>query len=136
MYLSGQKGQPVTFDKVIEKSTDLHAEVIRGLLKETGYKAKSVDIVGYHGQTLFHRPANHMTIQVGDGQRLADQIGITVAYDFRSNDVKHGGQGAPFAPLYHKALAHQIGLTPVVIANCGGISNVTIVGPEIRTFRL
>jgi len=123
-----KKHKSTTFEAVIEKSTDLHARVITQLLKKTGYKAKNIDIVGYHGQTLFHRPNNGITIQVGDGQRLADEIGISVVYDFRTNDVHHGGQGAPFAPLYHKALANQAGLTPVVIANCGGISNITVIG--------
>jgi len=123
-----KKNKSITFEMVIEKSTDLHAQVITQLLKITGYKAKSVDIVGYHGQTLFHRPGNGITVQVGNGQRLADEISISVVYDFRTNDVNHGGQGAPFAPLYHKALANQAGLTPVVIANCGGISNITIIG--------
>jgi len=59
---------------------------------------------------------------------LSNGLGISVVCDFRSNDVKHGGQGAPFAPLYHKALAAQAGLAPMVIANCGGISNITIIG--------
>jgi anhydro-N-acetylmuramic acid kinase len=127
-HFHGKKQTIVTFDQVVQKSTDLHLEVLKGLLKNTDYKARNVDIVGYHGQTIFHRPENGITIQVGDGQRLADEIGITVVYDFRSNDVKHGGQGAPFAPLYHKAIANQIGLTPVVIANCGGISNITVIG--------
>jgi anhydro-N-acetylmuramic acid kinase len=127
-YFHGKKGQIITFDQVVQKSTDLHIEVMKALLKKTGYKPQSVDIVGYHGQTIFHRPGNGITLQVGDGQRLADELGIAVAYDFRSNDVKQGGQGAPFAPLYHKALANQIGLTPVVIANCGGISNITVIG--------
>jgi anhydro-N-acetylmuramic acid kinase len=127
-YFHGKTGQTISFDQVVQKSTDLHIEVLKGLLKKTGYKPKNVDIVGYHGQTIFHRPASGITLQVGDGQRLADEVGIAVTYDFRSNDVKHGGQGAPFAPLYHKAISNQIGLTPVVIANCGGISNITVIG--------
>ncbi len=122
------KHTSIKFDSIIDKSTDLHAQVINELLKKTGYEAKDIDLVGYHGQTLFHSPANGITIQVGDGQKLANETGIAVVFDFRSNDVKHGGQGAPFAPLYHKALANQIGLAPVVIANCGGISNITIIG--------
>ncbi len=127
-YFHGKKEKTVTFDQVVQRSTDLHIQVIKDLLKKMEYSPRSVDIIGYHGQTIFHRPANGITLQVGDGQRLADAIGIAVAYDFRSNDVKHGGQGAPFAPLYHRALANQIGLTPVVIANCGGISNITVIG--------
>jgi anhydro-N-acetylmuramic acid kinase len=128
LYFHKEKDKPVTFDQVVHRSTELHAQLIGTLLRETGYKARNVDIVGYHGQTLFHRPSEHITIQVGNGQWLSDHIGISVVHNFRANDVKNGGQGAPFAPLYHKALANQIGLTPVVFANCGGISNVTVIG--------
>lgn len=128
LYFYGSRDKSVTFDEVVQRSTDLHTAAIHGLLKATGYQSRNVDLIGYHGQTLFHRPAKRITIQVGDGQSLSDETKIAVAYDFRTNDVKHGGQGAPFAPLYHRALAHQIGLTPVVIANCGGISNITIIG--------
>lgn len=129
-YIHGARDKPVSFDDVVQKSTDLHASVITHLLKQTGYNSRTVDIVGYHGQTLFHRPLAGVTVQVGNGQSLSDQCGIAVVNQFRTNDVRHGGQGAPFAPLYHKALANQIGLTPVVIANCGGISNVTIIGAQ------
>jgi len=125
-----KKNKSIKFKAVIDKSTALHFQVIQDLLKETGYRGKSIDLIGYHGQTLFHRPANGITIQVGNGQSLANQTGITVVYDFRSNDVKHGGQGAPFAPLYHRALAIQCSLAPTVVANCGGISNITIIDSE------
>jgi len=122
--------EALEFDQIITRSTDLHAQAIQGLLKITGHKAADVDIIGYHGQTLFHCPDAHLTIQAGDGQRLADQTGIAVVYDFRSNDIKHGGQGAPLAPLYHQALAIKNSLVPVVVANCGGIANVTIIGAK------
>lgn len=128
LYFHGSKDKSITFDQVVQRSTELHVAAIHGLLKETGYKARNVDIIGYHGQTLFHRPAEGVTVQVGDGQRLSDETEIAVVYDFRSNDVKHGGQGAPFAPLYHRAIANQIGLTPAAIVNCGGISNITLIG--------
>ena len=122
--------ESITFDKVIEKSTDLHAQTIQGLLTATNYQIRDIDVIGYHGQTLFHSPTAHLTIQAGDGQRLADKSGIAVVYDFRSNDIRHGGQGAPLAPLYHQALAYQSGIAPVVIVNCGGIANVTIIGTK------
>ncbi len=126
-YFHKKKNVLVSFDEIIERSTDLHAQLLHALLKETKYQAKDIDIIGYHGQTLFHRPSNGITIQIGNGQRLADEMGIAVAYDFRSNDVKHGGQGAPFAPLYHQALARQSKLAPVIVVNCGGISNITAI---------
>ncbi len=114
-------------DKVVQGSTLLHAQVAQELITKLGYTAAQINVVGYHGQTLFHRPAAGITIQVGDGALLARTLGIPVVYDFRSNDVRHGGQGAPFAPLYHEALALQKGLAPAVFANCGGISNITVV---------
>ena len=114
-------------DKVVQESTLLHAQVAQELITKLGYTASQINVVGYHGQTLFHRPAAGITIQVGDGALLARTLGIPVVYDFRSNDVRHGGQGAPFAPLYHEALALQRGLVPAVFANCGGISNITVV---------
>ena len=66
---------------------------------------RRVDVVGFHGHTLFHRPAEHRTCQLGDGERLAARLGIDVVYDFRSADVAAGGQGAPLAPVFHQALA-------------------------------
>jgi anhydro-N-acetylmuramic acid kinase len=116
-----------TLDQIITESTDLHVDVTEHLLQKYDYRANQIHLVGYHGQTLFHRPAIGITVQVGDGKRLAQRLKIPVVYDFRINDVRHGGQGAPFAPLYHEALALQMGLAPVVVANCGGISNITVI---------
>lgn len=123
----GKRKNAISFDEVVNRSTDLHASAVEKLLQKVNYNHKQVDLIGYHGQTLFHLPKQGITVQVGDGQRLASHLGIPVVYDFRSNDVSHGGQGAPFAPLYHMALAKQSGLEPVAIVNCGGIGNVTIV---------
>ena len=119
-----------TFDQVVEQSTNLHAEVVNNLLKKLNYNAKDIDIIGYHGQTLFHRPSEGITIQIGDGQLLAKKTNIKVINDFRSNDVKAGGQGAPFAPLYHLALAIRDNKYPIAIVNCGGIANVTFITGE------
>jgi anhydro-N-acetylmuramic acid kinase len=114
-------------EQVIAESTDLHAQVVVELLDHAKYRSSRVDVVGYHGQTLYHRPEAGITIQVGDGARLAKHLGIPVVCDFRSNDVRSGGQGAPFAPVYHEALALQMGLAPMVAVNCGGISNISVI---------
>lgn len=129
MYLHGveQSASPITLDKVIQHSTELHVAAVKKLLKETGYEATQIDVVGYHGQTLFHRPSIKTSIVVGNGQYLADQLGITVVNDFRSRDVAAGGQGAPFAPLYHQALAVRDKKIPVAVVNCGGIANITLI---------
>ena len=117
----------VDFDSIIEQSTDLHAQVVFSLLQKTNYKSQDIDLIGYHGQTFFHNPTAGITIQAGNGQQLANETGITVVYDFRSNDIQHGGQGAPLAPLFHQALSIKAGIVPLVIANCGGISNITVI---------
>lgn len=120
----------LSFNNLIFYSTALHETAIKTLLAKQTLSASQIDVIGYHGQTLLHRPADHLTIQIGDGNYLAQQLGITVVNDFRRNDVAHGGQGAPFAPLYHQALAIRDQLLPCAIVNCGGIANITVVnGP-------
>ncbi|MBN9288354.1 MAG: hypothetical protein BGO43_15030 [Gammaproteobacteria bacterium 39-13] len=127
IYLYGDTSKLPAFDEVILRSTQLHETVVRKLLAETGYRAQEIDVIGYHGQTLFHRPSEKISIVVGNGQQLADALGITVVNDFRRRDVASGGQGAPFAPIYHQALAIRDNKIPVAVVNCGGISNITLI---------
>jgi len=95
------------------------------------------DLVGYHGQTLAHDPDRRRTHQAGDGQALADWLGLPVIWDFRSSDMGLGGQGAPLAPFYHFAMARRIGATaPLAVLNLGGVGNLswidpTAAGPEV-----
>lgn len=124
------KTPSITLSDVISHSTYLHGVAVKKLLEEFGYTSKQIDVVGYHGQTMFHRPVDNISVIVGNGQMLADDIGITVVNDFRSNDIAAGGQGAPFAPLYHQALALKDKKMPVAFVNCGGISNITLVNGE------
>lgn len=123
----------ITFDEVVKKSTQLHIEAVKKLLEKTHHSSSQIDVIGYHGQTLFHQPASKITIQIGDGQLLADQTNITVVNDFRSSDVAAGGQGAPLAPLYHQALAIRDQKIPVAIINCGGIANITVINGTNKT---
>lgn len=110
--------------------TGLHVDVINKLLKENDITNLKIDIIGFHGQTIFHRPADRVTVQIGDGVELARSVGAPVAWDFRSADVAAGGQGAPFVPLFHAALSRDLDL-PVAVVNIGGVANVTWVGgPE------
>jgi len=98
-----------------------HAEALAGL---------ACDLVGFHGQTTAHDPGGRGTCQVGDGERLAGQLGRPVVWDFRSADVTMGGQGAPLAPLYHHALMREAGLgAPVAVLNLGGVGNLTWIDP-------
>jgi anhydro-N-acetylmuramic acid kinase len=111
--------------------TAAHAEVVEALLREHGLKASQVDVVGFHGQTVLHRPQAHLTVQIGDGEALAARTGIPVVFDFRALDVAAGGQGAPLVPVYHRALLRGRGLPgPIAVLNVGGVANVTYVDGE------
>jgi anhydro-N-acetylmuramic acid kinase len=108
--------------------TQRHIEAINKFLEEHGITPDEVDLIGFHGQTIFHEPENEITIQIGDGERLATETGIDVVYNVRLNDVKHGGQGAPLAPIYHRLLAHKHDLElPIAFLNIGGVANITFI---------
>ena len=110
---------------VLERAiTDAHIAAVRDL---TGDSRQPPALIGFHGQTLLHRPGDGFTLQLGDGGRMAAQTGIDVVADFRSADIAAGGQGAPLAPLYHRALlaCRPSSDWPVAILNVGGIANVT-----------
>lgn len=115
---------------VIRRLTLLHAEAIRHLLAANTISSGAIDVIGFHGHTVLHRPDLKRTLQIGDGQMLADQTGVAVVEQFRSADVAAGGHGAPFAPLFHAALAHELP-KPLAVLNIGGVANVTWIGPEI-----
>jgi anhydro-N-acetylmuramic acid kinase len=114
---------------VIEELTDRHAEAVLILLSQAGLTPADVDLVGFHGQTVLHRPDRKQTVQIGCGPRLAAKLGVPVVCDFRSADVKAGGQGAPLVPLYHAALARDLP-RPLAVLNIGGVANVTWIGDE------
>lgn len=111
--------------------TERHARAVREFL--SAHPALEPALIGFHGQTVLHRPERALTVQLGDGALLARKTGIAVVSDMRAKDMEHGGQGAPLAPAYHAALAHSLpeGLRryPVCFVNIGGISNITFV-PE------
>lgn len=114
--------------------TERHAEAVARLLGESGMAAEEIDVIGFHGQTILHQPAQGRpgigrTLQIGDGALLASLTGIPVVNDFRSADVAAGGEGAPFAPAYHAALTAHLG-RPVAMLNLGGVGNVTWIGGE------
>lgn len=111
---------------LVRDITDAHAEAISVILGQNPDFKERITTVGLHGHTVVHLPDEGVTIQVGDGARLAAQTGYDVVYDFRAADVAAGGQGAPFAPLYHQALSRDLD-GPVAVVNIGGISNVTCI---------
>jgi len=114
-----------------------HADAVRVFLDEHGMGRDEIDVIGFHGQTVLHRPDQALTVQLGDGALLARETGIAVVCDMRANDMAHGGQGAPLVPVYHAALAMGLpsalepGFGPVAFVNIGGISNVTFVAPGV-----
>lgn len=110
----------VAAGRVVDRA---HAEALRGL--------DGAEVVGYHGQTLAHDPQGRGTLQVGDGAWLAGRLGLPVVWDFRSADVRMGGEGAPLAPFYHWALARRLGARgPLAVLNLGGVGNLTWVDPD------
>ena len=112
--------------------TKKHAEVVKTLLKQENLTNKDIEVIGFHGQTVSHRPDEKLTWQIGNGALLAELTKIDVVCDFRRRDMAAGGQGAPLVPLYHAALARHMDL-PIAILNIGGISNVTWIGRSEST---
>ena len=111
----------------IERDITLaHESAVKLLLEEAKMHPGDVDVIGFHGQTIFHDPDNGVTKQIGDGALLAKLTGINVVNDFRSNDMKLGGQGAPLVPLFHFAL-FQDREKPIAAINIGGVSNITYI---------
>lgn len=108
--------------------TRVHAEIVEAFLEAERIDKARVAIVGFHGQTVLHRPGQKLTVQIGDGVALAARLGIPVAYDFRAADVAAGGQGAPLVPVFHQALARDLNRPhPIAVLNVGGVANVTFV---------
>lgn len=131
-----QRGErPGTLADIEHELTQRHAEAVQIFLKKNNLQAADIDVIGFHGQTVLHRPDDALTVQLGDGALLARETGIAVVHDMRANDMVHGGQGAPLIPVYHAALAAGLPAElrcgrPVVFVNIGGISNLTFVGMD------
>ncbi len=106
--------------------TRVHAEAVETFLARNKLASQDIAVIGFHGQTVLHRPQNRLTVQLGDGAALAKRLGMRVVFDFRAADVAAGGQGAPLVPVFHRALAQALDLPrPLAIVNIGGVANVT-----------
>lgn len=113
-----------------EPGVQAAAEVVEEAHAELLSRFDGVELVGFHGQTLAHEPGGRGTHQAGDGAVLAAVLDLPVIWDFRTADVRLGGQGAPLAPFYHFALAKRIGAeAPICFLNLGGVGNITWVDP-------
>ena len=109
--------------KLLEKKITLfHAEAANKIMKEVEVK---IDFIGFHGQTIYHNSDKKISKQLGDGNLLSQLTKKTVIYDFRQNDIKNGGQGAPLTPVFHSMLEYKFKLAPSIILNIGGIVNAT-----------
>ncbi len=124
----GQRAAP---DALVCDLTEAHARAVAALLAEADLAAGDIGILGFHGHTIWHRPREGVTVQIGDGARLARLTAIEVVSDFRSADVAAGGEGAPFVPLYHAALASELD-RPIAVLNLGGVANLTWIGADGR----
>jgi len=127
---------PVSIRDAERRLTQAHGDAVKALLDKAGLAPGDVTLIGFHGQTILHQPDQRRTWQIGDGALLARLTGIDVVDDFRSADVKAGGQGAPFVPLFHAALVREAEALspPVAVVNIGGVANVTYVGYTILAF--
>ena len=114
---------------LVRELTLKHADAVHRLLADNRIDAAAVGVIGFHGQTVFHRPAERITRQIGDGALLARRTGIRVVDDFRSRDLAAGGEGAPLAPLYHAALVHDLE-KPLCVLNIGGVANLSWLGED------
>lgn len=114
-------------DGLSKQITRLHADAVKAFLVK--HPSLAPKVVGFHGHTVLHQPHRGLTWQIGDGPLLADLIGLPVVWDLRSNDVAHGGEGAPLACAYHAAIAAGQD-APLAILNLGGVANITWIGAE------
>ena len=117
----GEKSAP---DDLVASFTRLQAAKVRELLDANNLNPEDIDLIGFHGQTIFHDPNNRLTVQIGDGAMMAELTGIDTVAGFRLEDVAAGGEGAPFATLYHRALARDL-IGPLAVLNLGGVGNVS-----------
>jgi anhydro-N-acetylmuramic acid kinase len=114
--------------------TEAHAAAVDTFLAGAGLDRAQVDVIGLHGQTVYHRPADRFTRQLMDGPLAASLLKRDVVYRFRHADVAAGGQGAPLVPLYHRAMTASLP-QPVMVLNLGGVANVTYIdGDTVLAF--
>ena len=111
------------YQKLEKEITIKHSLIAQKIFKEFDIKAK---IVGFHGQTILHKPKEKYSIQMGNGKLLSKLLNIDVVYQFRKNDINNDGDGAPLTPVYHHFLKKKLNINkPVLFLNIGGIANYT-----------
>lgn len=144
--MSSREERPGCLADVETELTQRHADAVLSFMGDRMLQPSAVDVIGFHGQTVLHKlqmikpfgdvqlvpgeVERMMTVQIGDGHRLAALTGIDVVYDMRGADCIAGGQGAPLAPVYHRALVARIPQRPIAVVNIGGVANVTWIGAD------
>lgn len=124
--LTARRSRPDVLAEAERRVTELHAAAVESFLGRHGIARADIDLVGFHGQTVLHRPEIRLTVQIGDPEALAARLGLPVVADLRVADVEAGGQGAPLVPVFHRALAAAGALpAPALFINIGGVANVT-----------
>ena len=131
---NGIGDRPASFAAAGAVVTDAHVRAGEQVIAEAGRRP---ELVGFHGQTILHRPDRKLSVQIGDPQVLADALGIPVVAQLRQQDLATGGQGAPLVPIYHAALAERLRETsglerPAAFLNIGGVANLTWIGRDGR----
>lgn len=121
---------PSLFAEAEEALTRAQADAVRTLVESAGLEMGDIGAIGFHGQTVLHRAPQPdrfgQTCQLGDGALMAKLLGVPTVYDFRSADMRAGGQGAPLAAIYHAALLDQLADSQgVAVLNLGGVANIT-----------
>jgi anhydro-N-acetylmuramic acid kinase len=144
--LSDRDARPGCLGDVERDLTARHATAVEQFLAGQRMAPSDIDVVGFHGQTVLHMAGTRslassretrvltvtptVTVQIGDGAELARRTGVDVVWDLRAADTAAGGQGAPLAPVYHRAMAARLPERPVAVVNVGGVANVTWIGRD------
>lgn len=116
-----------------DKLGQMYAKYLNQFLKKYSIKSKDIKAIGLHGQTLWHEPKAGFSMQLGNPNRVACETGIAVVCDIRRMDMASGGQGAPFAPLFHKVLFGDLG-KKIAIVNIGGMANISILDDDVKGY--
>jgi len=125
------KKNTLEINSLEKEITLLHVEIVNLIIKKFKLIKPEIDLIGFHGHTIFHSFKDKKTKQMGDGRLLSQLTSLNVVYNFRENDIKNGGQGAPLAPIFHKLLLKKLKLkTPLVFLNIGGIANLTYLNKD------
>ena len=115
----------IILSELEKKITLFHVYICKKIISDYPF---TIDLIGFHGQTIFHNANEKISKQLGDANLLSNLLKKKVVYNFRKNDLINGGQGAPLVPIFHQLLINQNQINlPTCILNIGGIANITII---------